>query len=540
METLTGKKIKFIQSDNGTEYCNKEFDRYLQAHGISRRLTIPHTPQQNGVAERENRSLVEMARCLMVQAKLPPSFWGEAIYTANYIRNRCPSKGIDGETPFKLWKGKEPSVHHFRSFGCNVFYLDKLPQKDKFANRAKSGIFIGYSEVNKGYRIWSKQEQRVIVSRDVKFVDEFSDNKDSDSFVPMNLFKPTSRKTGNGNKQQQYLLNDKNPTREDHNITNEEHNIENNENITNDEDEERIVNDQNIHLNEPSPVPTPVTTPNPGQERVRTIRGRGRPRIERTGSRGRPRKIYCEVPVAEPDVESEGEIDSTEEAGLAELTVKKAFSREDAHEWRKAVMSEYSSIIENKTFVIVNRPENKNVISSRVILAEKLKADGTVERKKARLVAKGYSQKIMEDYNETFAPVVRMSSIRTMMALAVENVLEIRQLDVTTAFLNGDLYEEIYMEIPEKFEEIASEIVADESTPKNIMKDAKAMLGTLKVDRKNKICLLKKSLYGLKQAGRQRYLKLDENLKKLGLMPLKSEPCLYTAQRGDDTLIRVD
>ncbi|CAB0018378.1 unnamed protein product, partial [Nesidiocoris tenuis] len=104
METFTGKKIKFIQSDNGTEYCNKEFDRYLQAHGIFRRLTIPHTPQQNGVAERKNRSLVEMARCLMVQAKLPPSFWGEAIYTANYIRNRRPSRGIDGETPFKLWK----------------------------------------------------------------------------------------------------------------------------------------------------------------------------------------------------------------------------------------------------------------------------------------------------------------------------------------------------------------------------------------------------------------------------------------------------
>lgn len=171
-EMLTRKKIKALQSDNGKEYCNKEFDQFLEQNGISRRLSTPHTPQQNGVAERKNRTLVEMARCMMHQAKVPPMFWAEAVNTACYVRNRCITKSLSEQTPHKLWKGKIPTVIYFQIFGSKVFELDKNPQKGKFDSRSKEGIFIEYSNESKAYRVWLPKSRKVIVSRDVKFLNK--------------------------------------------------------------------------------------------------------------------------------------------------------------------------------------------------------------------------------------------------------------------------------------------------------------------------------------------------------------------------------
>jgi len=524
VETQKGKKIKMIQSDNGTEYVNKKFDRYLESCGIQRRLTVPHTPQQNGVAERKNRSLIETARCLMIQSKVSPSFWAEAVNTANHIRNRCPSKGTNGETPYKLWNGKIPNVKYFRVFGSKVLFLDKELRKGKFASRSKEGIFIGYSEETKGYRVWSKEDRKVVISRDVKFLNDFgesSENSDTNSFLPENLF--DSEKTKSKVLKRDILIGEPFKTASIEEATNESLGRE----------EEQTALD-------------PQDNPQPDDKREwMIVRGRGRPRTIRTGRRGRPRKVYSENRILVQDKPSSEEINSEydgtvdeEFAGLVNLRMKEVFSREDGKLWREAVQSEYSSIIENKTFKIVDRPKDKNVIGSRVVLCEKLKADGTVERKKARLVAKGYNQRQGEDFNETFAPVVRMSTIRTLMALAVEHDLEIHQLDVTTAFLNGDLTESIFMDVPENFEEILNDIVRDEKSLKQVVEDAKEMLESLKNTNKgSKVCLLQKSLYGLKQAGRQWYLKLDENIKKLGLKPLKTDPCLYYCHRGKDTML---
>lgn len=101
-EKLTGMKIKNLQSDNGTEYINKKFDDFSRKEGIKRRLTVPCTPQQNGIAERKSRTLIEMARCMMHHAGRPPGFWAEAINTANFIRNRCPTIALKGEIPYTV------------------------------------------------------------------------------------------------------------------------------------------------------------------------------------------------------------------------------------------------------------------------------------------------------------------------------------------------------------------------------------------------------------------------------------------------------
>jgi len=118
------------------------------------RLTIVHIPQQNGVAERKNRILVEAARCMMIQPKLSPSFWAEVIATANYIRNRCITKSLDSGTPFEKWTESRPNVHHLQKFDCKIFILNKFPNKGKFEARGLEGIFVGYFEVSKAYRVW--------------------------------------------------------------------------------------------------------------------------------------------------------------------------------------------------------------------------------------------------------------------------------------------------------------------------------------------------------------------------------------------------
>jgi len=116
-ENQCGERIKYLQSDNGREYCNGEFDDFLKEQGIRRRLTVPHTPQQNDVAERKNRTLIEMACCILFQADLQMSFWAEAVHAVNYLRNRCASRSLEGRTPYEKWIGKTPDLRHLRVIG---------------------------------------------------------------------------------------------------------------------------------------------------------------------------------------------------------------------------------------------------------------------------------------------------------------------------------------------------------------------------------------------------------------------------------------
>lgn len=109
-----GCKVKCIQSDNGGEYSSNEFEGFLKSQGFTRRLTIPYNPKQNGVAEHKNRSLLDTARCLLIQSGLPSRFWAEAVNAANHIRNRCPTESLNGRTPYEAWTGNIPDVSHLR------------------------------------------------------------------------------------------------------------------------------------------------------------------------------------------------------------------------------------------------------------------------------------------------------------------------------------------------------------------------------------------------------------------------------------------
>ncbi|BES90199.1 Hydra magnipapillata [Nesidiocoris tenuis] len=207
-----------------------------------------------------------------------------------------------------------------------------------------------------------------------------------------------------------------------------------------------------------------------------------------------------------------------------------------SQEWRDAINDEFASMLKNKTWILCDRPSNRDTITSRLVLRTKYKKDGSIERRKARLVARGFNQRPGLDYDETYSPVIRLGTIRTMMALAAEKGMKVHQLDVVTAYLNGDIDKSIYMEIPEKLKESLTELV--KSPDSLVKKEAKKMLQEL--SNGDKVCHLRKSLYGLKQSGRQWYKKLHHALVEMGFKPTPSDPCLYVKQKGKDmTLLGV-
>lgn len=148
-----------------------------------RQLSVKYTPQQNGVAERANRTLVEMARCIMLQANLPQSLWTEAINAATYIRNRCASRVLNNKTPLEMWSNQKPYVGFFRIIGSEVIVLNKRGKRGKFYPKGNKYILVGYSSESKAYRLWRPKTKTVIKARDVRFIEDINSYEDT-SFNP--------------------------------------------------------------------------------------------------------------------------------------------------------------------------------------------------------------------------------------------------------------------------------------------------------------------------------------------------------------------
>lgn len=517
-EKQTGKQIKSLQSDNGREYYkNAPFDDYLSEHGIERRLSVPRTPQQNGVAERKNRTLLDMARCLMVQSSLPPSFWSEAIATACHIRNRCPTSSLKGKIPYEVWTGELLNVDHLRTFGSKVMVLNKDPTKDKLQERAFEGTFVGYPRDAKGYRVWVPGMHKTIVARDVRFLEG------------------TIPSSQNAQVYAEWL----DPIEEDPDQKLQE------------EGSPRLVEFSPRPLNTKKPSESAPSTPEASVPEPRpepaVRRAPGRPRLIRTGSRGRPKKLYRSLPTSLPDEETPLAVEIPDDdgdddvfVGVAEVAICDALESEDCEEWKDAIESEVLSLVKNDTWDIVQREDNQRIIGCRLVLTNKHGPDGNVEKRKARLVAKGYSQRFGVDYHQTFAPVARLESLRILLALAVQFGWKIWQFDVVTAYLNGYLEEELYMKVPDLLEEMLKRIIPKLSDEPDVKARAMTMLKSLSDG--GDTCRLKRALYGLRQAGRQWYTRLSEKLTSLGLTPVANEPCLFCSDKdseGDVVLLLI-
>lgn len=164
------RKIKALVNDNGREYLSNNFSKFLCEHGIAMHLTAPYTPQQNPVAERGNRTIVEKARAMLKHAGLPASFWAEAVTTTVYLENHTPIASCNFLSPFELWFGKKPNYDHLKVFGCLAYvHVGEERRPGKFDDTAKRGVFLGYQDNHHNYQVWLIKEKRVVYSHDVVF-----------------------------------------------------------------------------------------------------------------------------------------------------------------------------------------------------------------------------------------------------------------------------------------------------------------------------------------------------------------------------------
>ena len=163
--------VKVLRSDNGGEYTSNAFKSYLAKHGIVQQTSCPYTPQQNGVAERKNRHLMEVARSMMFHANVPKRFWGDAVQTACYLINRVPTKILKNLSPFEVLNKTKPHLDHLRVFGCLCYVMVPGERRNKLEAKSTKAMFIGYSITQKGYKCYDPITRRVLVSREVKFVE---------------------------------------------------------------------------------------------------------------------------------------------------------------------------------------------------------------------------------------------------------------------------------------------------------------------------------------------------------------------------------
>ncbi|CAB0041972.1 unnamed protein product [Trichogramma brassicae] len=514
VEKQTGYSIKELQSDGGGEYDNRKLDNLCKDAGIKRRFTVPHTPQQNCLAERKNRTLVETARCLLTQSGLPKSFWAEAIMTANYTRNRCYTNTI-GCTPYEKWTGRKPDVSHMRPFGEKIYALDKTPTKGKFDCRGLEGYFLGYADNSKAYRVWLVNARKIICSRDVKFSNKFDSSLIEENpaashdlnivdlstqTAPAPDLNPIAAAEPDDDHQSKTNVepNDEAPPHDSPSLQNEPKQAQQDQEGTD-------VSTKNELFNRAVPTENP--------DAVKPYEGhvtRSRTRLNRLAA-------------------------SESAMSACEVDIKDALSGPNKAAWFEAMCEEIKSLINNDTWTIVEKPRNVRLVGCRTVLRNKFNPDGTICRRKARLVAQGFSQIPGTDFFETFAPVARLDSLRTLTAIAARHKLKLFQCDVVTAYLHGELDTELHMQTPKMLSEILESIVATDENELTVNK-AKKMLNDLKGS-DHSACKLNKALYGLRQAGRKWHEKINGVLQDLGLRPTNSDPCLYTDSHDKLTFV---
>lgn len=446
-----GRYPSILRSDNGGEYTGYKIRQYLESKGIQYQYTVPYCPQQNGIAERKNRTLVEMSRCLLKEAKLPNTFWGEAIMTSNYIQNRVYSRAID-TTPYELWEGRKPDVKHLKIFGSKGYVLIPNEKLRKLDNRSKMLTFVGYDDHSKGYRMVDPETKRITISRDVRF-------------------------TQSENETNEHIMNDDIAV----DLLKKQNICENLETVSipSDDTSEEIFFESTNGSGEAEAEPSTIL-----RKSTRSTRGKHAPK-------------YGYRVMSEDFIEPK--------------SYNEALKSEQKDHWVNAMKEEFASLRNSQTWEVVKPPEGANIVKCKWTYKIKRDAEGNLKQFKARLVACGYSQKYGTDYDEIFAPVVKHSTLRIILSVAGTKNMKVVHYDIKSAFLNGDLKEDIYMKQPPGFEEGEG----------------------------NLVCKLRKSIYGLKQSANVWNKTLHNVLLKAGYKQSNSDPCLYTKHVNEEGMIYI-
>ncbi|KAK8937447.1 hypothetical protein KSP39_PZI012254 [Platanthera zijinensis] len=459
-EKEVGQPLKVLRTDRGGEYTSRLFGEYCRQWGISHQLTAAYSPQQNGVAERKNLTIMDMARSMVKGKGLPKKFWAEAVQVAVYLLNRCPTKSVKFKTPFEAWCGRKPSVKHLRVFGCVAYAHIPDQRRRKLDDRSEKCIFVGYAPASKAYKLYNPETEKPIISRDVVFEEGSSWSWDEATKNIKGMFFEDDEEEGG--KEAEAELDGAEP---------------------------------------PSPPSggsggalTPYSSgasASGGSSGGASTSGskdhRPQPRMRRLD------EIYEETAPALNNFSLYCLLADVEPCSYDEAAKEKS--------WRKAMDAEIASIKKNETWKLVDPPAGHKPLGVKWVYKVKKNKDGGVEKHKARLVVKGYRQVQGVNYDEVFAPVARIDTIRLIIALAAHHGWKIMQMDVVSAYLNGYLEEEVYIEQP----------------PGYVVKG-----------QERKVCKLVKALYGLKQGARAWNGRIDAFLQKHGYQKNPHEYALYT------------
>ncbi|RVW51913.1 Retrovirus-related Pol polyprotein from transposon TNT 1-94 [Vitis vinifera] len=427
------------------------------------------------LAERKNGHLLNTTRALLFQGNVPKSYWGEAVLTATYMINRIPSRVLDNKSPVEILKSFYP---HFRTsngitprvFGCTAFVHVHSQHRDKLDPRVIKCVFLGYSSTKKGYKCYNPSARKFYISADVTFTENkpffhksslqggISMMEDSpyESFEPLDL--PHVLTHGD-----EEPVSSSVPASVTHNFPQFPKVYSREKAIP----EQKQVQESNLDLgNEIMVRSDPPLHTQPGETSTDSTDNLDLdfPIAVRKGTREctnrplYPLSHYVSLKHLSP---AHKNFIVSLNTIIIPNTVSEALTK---REWKNAMREEMSTLEKNKTWEIVE------IVDCKWIFTLKYKADGSLERHKVRLVPKGYTQTYGVDYQETFAPVAKMNTVRILLSLAAHYNWQLLQYYVKNAFFHGDLDEEIYMNIPPGFEENTS----------------------------NKVCKLKKALYGLK------------------------------------------
>ncbi|KAI3520492.1 hypothetical protein L1887_09941 [Cichorium endivia] len=493
VEMETEHKVKILRTDRGGEFNSQAFINFCEGEGIQRQTTAPYTPQQNGVVERRNRTVVEMTRSLLKSMNVPDPLWGEAVRHAVYLLNRLPTKAVRDFTPYEGLKKRKPNMQYLKIFGCLAFAKKMGGHLTKLEDRSIPMVHLGIEPGSKAYRLYNPKAKRIVVARDVSFNEAKSwDWETTHGSLSESTCMVQPIFMGNmQNSEPSNVNHGEGPhtplTSHYNNVSSSSLNSTGTKGL-NSTVQSFSCSSSSGSVNETVPFDSFDDTPVQGTRLIQEINQRA------------------------PMMTEEEIQNMYEQAGLLLLNEEPASYLEATKEtqWMKAMRAEIDSIEKNQTWTLTRLPPNRKVIGLKWVFKLKKDASGTVTKHKARLVAKGYVQQKGVDFEDAFAPVARMESIRLILALAAKENWVVHHLDVKSAFLNGELKEEVYVSQPSGFE----------------VKGKEEM-----------VYRLHKALYGLRQTPRSWNAKLDKALKELGFRKCAQEQAVYKLQSKSSTLI---
>ncbi|KAJ9542154.1 hypothetical protein OSB04_028660 [Centaurea solstitialis] len=504
IQVLLQLPVRKIRSDNGTELKNATLDAYLTSVGISHNFSGVYTPQQHGVVERRNRTLVEAARTMLAYSGLPLTFWAEAVSTACFTQNRTIINKRFKKTPYHIINRRVPNVKFFHVFGCRCYILNNRDHLGKFDKKADEGYFLGYSLTSKTFRVYNKRTKMVMETVYVTFdesVSMTSEHSSSELGIHSQASTTTSDSISDPNSSEldllfmdafldicadnEDLVLSRNPRVDIHDVP-----------------EPSSVNDSGPSENICSTSNSDQAIPVPNDLAIFLA--------QLKWTRAHP--LYNVIGDVKDGVKTRSASANycLYKSFLSVIEPKNVSHALEDSDWLLAIQEELLQFKRNNVYRLVLRPQDKSIIQTKWIFRNKKDESGVIVRNKERLVAKGYSQQEGIDYDETFAPVARIEAIRIFLAYAAHKNIKVFQMDVKSAFLNGVLHEEVYIEQPEGF--------VDPDFPDHV-------------------CILDKALYGLKQAPRAWYETLTNHLLSKGFKQGTIDTTLFLKKEGDDLLL---